>query len=91
YPTGVSNLVLKGTLSPSTGGWITGNTVQASTTPSSDWTSVTGDVTGNTISLSAVGLVTMSSMNVRTAALTVSVSTLPPAQTIVGGGVIEFA
>ena len=91
YPTGVSNFVLKGTLSPSTGGWITGNTVQASTTPSSDWTSVTGDVTGNTISLSAVGLVTMSSMNVRTAALTVSVSTLPPAQTIVGGGVIEFA
>lgn len=92
YPTGLSRYLIRGNLSVSTGGWVTSLPVNASTTPSADWTQVTGDNTGNTIPLTGVGLVTMSTMTIRAAALTVSVSTLPPAQSVVSGSnQVEFA
>tara|TARA_Y100000310_G_scaffold263659_1_gene273964 strand:+ start:1765 stop:5304 length:3540 start_codon:yes stop_codon:yes gene_type:complete len=93
YPTGISRYRLKGTISNSTGGWANGNTLSASTTPSTDWTNVTGDVTGNTISLSALSsVVTMSTQTVQPGALSVSVSSQPVAQTVIAGAnSFEFA
>lgn len=62
-------------------------TLTASTTPSSDWTTITGQTTGNAISLSGVGLVTMNPMTVRTASLAVTASANPAAQTVIAGTV----
>lgn len=84
YKTGRHVYTLKGKL-PST---VTNNqTIAASTTPSSDWTNVTGATTGNTVSLSTLSsAVSMNTMTVKTATLAVSVSGTPVAQTIVAGG-----
>ncbi len=60
-------------------------TIQASTTPSTDWTTVTGQSTGDTITPSPSSPVTGNTMTVRAAAVTISVSSLPAAQTVVAG------
>jgi hypothetical protein len=62
----------------------TNDTIAASTTPSTDWTSVRGSVTANTITPSSA-VVTMSTMTVKSAALSVSVSPTPAAQNVVAG------
>ncbi len=81
YPVGVGTYTIEGTL-PST--WTNGATIIASTTPSSDWTTVKGQITGNTLSLTN-GLFQMNTMTVRTAALAVSASTNPASQAVVAG------
>ena len=89
YPTGKRTYTLKGKI-PTTA--TNGAVITTTTTPSSEWTSVTGQTTGNTISLSGVGLVTMNAMTVESAALAVAQSTSPAAQTIVAGGTgVTFA
>ena len=82
FPVGPKTYTLKGKI-PS--GAPNNATVIISSTPSSGWTSVTGQTTGNTISLSSNGAFSMNTMTVKAAALAVSVSATPSAQTVVPG------
>lgn len=90
YPIGMHTYTLKGKI-PSTAS--NGAVITTTTTPSSDWTSITGQTTGNTISVSTLSsAVAMNSMTVKTAALAISMSTTPAAQNIVAGGTgVTFA
>lgn len=69
--TGRHVYTIKGKLDSTT--FANGDTVAASTTPSSDWTTVKGTVTSQTIT-PAGGTITMNTMTVKSAALNVSVS-----------------
>ncbi len=83
YPLGKTGYRLLGKV-PTT---LTSGTLIASTTPSSDWSNITGQVTGNTISLSTLSsAVSMNTMTVKNGALVISVGSSPSAQTIVAGG-----
>ncbi len=63
-----------------------GSTYIVSTTPSSGWTTVTGQTTGNTISLSSLtSAVAMNTMTVKAAALAITVASTPAAQSITAG------
>ena len=59
--------------------------VAASTTPSSDWQTVRGVTTGETVTPAPTSAVTLSTMTVKAGAMTISVSSNPPAQTVVAG------
>ena len=80
-PTGMKTYTLKGKLGTD---FSSGQTVIASTTPSSDWTNITGDVTGDSITLTN-GLVTMNTMTVKPATTTVTFSASPSSQNVVMG------
>lgn len=83
YKTGRHIYTIRGKL-PST---VSGNvTITASTTPSSDWTTVKGVSTGNTISLSSHGLFSMNAMTVKAGALIIGPATSPASQTVTPGG-----
>jgi hypothetical protein len=86
-PIGAHTYTLKGKIPT---GAPNGATVVVSATPSSGWTNVTGQTTGNTISLSSNGNFSMNTMTVKSASLTVSVSSSPAAQSIVPGGRVTF-
>lgn len=89
FPVGVTNLTLKGKLGSD---FDTNDTIAASTTPSTDWTTVTGQVTGNTITPSPTSALTSPTMTVKSGSLTVSVSSVPIAQTVIAGASqFEFA
>ncbi|MAF59590.1 hypothetical protein CL631_01945 [bacterium] len=80
-PIGKTTLTLKGQLNTD---FVNDDTIVASTTPSSDWTTVTGDVTGNTItppSTTATG----NTMTVKAATTTVTVAADPATQNVVAG------
>ena len=87
FPIGQKTYTLKGKIPT---GAPNGATVIVSATPSSGWTSVTGQTTGNTISLSSNGAFSMNTMTVKSAALNVTVSSSPAAQNITSGGVVLF-
>lgn len=80
FPVGLATYTLKGKIPSSA---TNGTGITASTTPAA-WTGVKGEVTGDTITLSQ-GSFTMNTMTVKTAALSISVSTDPSAQTITAG------
>lgn len=61
------------------------DTVAASTTPSSNWTTVTGQTTGETITPAPSSSVVGNTMTVKAASLSISVSPSPIAQTVVSG------
>lgn len=82
FPIGVHTYTLKGKL-PS--GYANNGTITISTNPSSGWSNITGQTTGNTISLSSAGNFAMNPMTIKSAALAISVSATPAAQTIVAG------
>lgn len=82
-PTGKSVYILKGRLNTD---FTDAQTVQASTTPSTNWTNVTGVTTGRTITLPS-SVVAMNTMTVRAATTTVSVSPTPTSTTVVMGKV----
>jgi hypothetical protein len=82
YPTGRNVYTLQGQL-PST--ISNGQTIVASTTPSTNWTNVTGASTGDTVSLSSLGLVTGNTMTIKTGSIVVSIAGTPAAQTMVAG------
>jgi len=87
-PVGVTNLTLKGKLSTA---FVSNDTVQASTTPSTDWT-ITGQTTGNTISATPASALTSAKMTVKGASLNVSVSAQPSARNVIAGSSkYEFA
>ncbi|MDO8514633.1 MAG: peptidoglycan-binding domain-containing protein [bacterium] len=83
FPVGRQVYTIKGKLAS---GMTNGGTVILSTTPSSQWTTVTGQTTGNTISLSSNGAFNMNTMTIRAASLQVAVSSSPATSTIVTGG-----
>ncbi|MCX6703280.1 MAG: peptidoglycan-binding protein [Candidatus Zambryskibacteria bacterium] len=83
FPVGVRTYTLKGKLASATPN---NTTFTVASTPSSQWTNITGQTTGNTVSLSGAGIFTMNTMTVKAASLAVSVSATPSAQSIVAGG-----
>ncbi len=89
FPVGVTNLKMIGKLSTD---FENNDTVAASTTPSSGWTTVTGQTTGNSITPSPASALTGQTMTVKAASLTLSVSSVPIAQTVIAGvNQFEFA
>lgn len=81
-PVGTSQLVLKGKLSTT---FATNDTIQASTTPSTYWTTVTGQTTGRSITISPASSLTSASQTVKAASLKVTVASTPIAQTVIAG------
>ncbi len=81
FPTGIHTYTLKGKL---TADYLSNDTIAASTTPATDWTTVKGSITGVTVTPSG-GTITGSTMTVKAAALSVTVSTIPLAQTVIAG------
>ncbi len=81
YPVGKHTFTLKGKVGP---GFGPDGTVIVSTTPSSNWTTIVGQVTSKTITPSSTA-VTMNTMTVKASSLTVSTSLTPAAQNIVAG------
>lgn len=61
------------------------DTVQASTTPSTQWTTVRGQITGVSITPSPTTSVAANTMTLKAPAITISVSSVPIARTIVAG------
>lgn len=89
FPVGITNVILKAKLGTD---FVSDNTVQASTTPSTDFTTVTGQVTSNTITPSPASAVSGSTQTVKAGAFAVSVSAQPTARTIISGAKgFEFA
>ncbi len=84
YKTGRGVYTLKGKLPSTVSG---GVTIIASTTPSSDWSNIRGDVSGNTISLSTFSsAVTMNTMTIKAGSVSIGNASSPASQTIVSGG-----
>ncbi len=81
FPVGLRTYTVKGRI-PS--GAPSGATVIVSTTPSSQWTTVSGATTGTTITLTNA-LVTMNTMTVKAGDLAMSVSPQPTARTVIAG------
>ncbi len=81
-PVGTTQLMLEGKLGTN---FKTNDTIQASTTPSSQWTTVTGQTTGRSLTISPASSLTSASRTVKAASLNVSVSSTPIAQTVIAG------
>ncbi|KKU26970.1 MAG: hypothetical protein UX39_C0005G0008 [Candidatus Magasanikbacteria bacterium GW2011_GWA2_46_17] len=81
YPIGVGTFTIVGKLPTS---YTDGSTINASTTPSSDWSTVKGQTTGNTLTLTNA-VFSMNTMTIRRASLAVGASSVPAARTIVAG------
>jgi hypothetical protein len=88
FPTGMHTYTIKGKVASSLPN---NETIIASTTPSSDWTGVTGQTSGSTVSLTGNGLFSMSPVTVKGATLAVTLSTTPASASIVSGGTVTFA
>jgi hypothetical protein len=81
FPIGKGVYTLKGKVAS---GIQNGTVYTLSSTPSSQWTNVTGQTSGNTITLSN-GAFSMSAMTVKAGALSISVPSTPSAQNVVAG------
>ena len=82
FPIGVNTYTLRGKI----GTQIDNNmTVQASTTPSNDFKTVKGQVTGNSITPAPASAISLSIMTIKAATTTISVSSIPIAQTVIAG------
>lgn len=89
FPVGVTKIALKGKLSTD---FVSNDTLQASTTPSTQWTTVTGVSTGKSITPSPASAITGNTMTVKAGALAISVSSQPTARTVIAGANnFEFA
>ncbi len=86
FPVGKGTYTIKGKIPAGTAN---SATVQVSTAPNGTggtaWANITGQTTGNTISLSGSGLISMSTMTVKAAALSVSIASTPSSQVMVAG------
>ena len=83
FPIGKGTYTVKGK-TPS--GWSNNGTIQVSSTPSTQWTTVRGQITNETIAPTPSSAVSLSTMTAKSASLALSVSTDPVAQTVVAGG-----
>ncbi|MDD5430702.1 MAG: peptidoglycan-binding domain-containing protein, partial [Candidatus Pacebacteria bacterium] len=88
FPVGTTNLKLLAKMSTDIGN---GHTINASTSPQTQWTSATGQTTGKTITIAPNSMLAGQTMTVKGPALTISVSSVPIAQTVIGGNTTEFA
>ena len=88
FPVGMGIYTLRGKVGTDAAN---NDTIIASTTPSSDWTTITGDVSGNSITASPSTAVTANTMTVKVPQVTISVDASPIAQTIVEGAAFGFA
>ncbi|PIP73995.1 MAG: hypothetical protein COW88_00260 [Candidatus Lloydbacteria bacterium CG22_combo_CG10-13_8_21_14_all_47_15] len=88
FPVGKGTYTLKGKLGTA---FVSNDTVQASTTPGSQWTTVTGQSTGDSITPTPSSAITGSTMTVKAPTITMSVLSTPLAQTIVAGGSVNFS
>jgi len=89
FPVGITKLKMLGKLATN---FANNDTVRASSTPSSDWTTVTGVKTGVTITPSPTSAVSGNIMTVKGPAVTISVATVPISQTVIAGKTqFEFA
>ncbi len=82
FPVGTMTYTLKGKLPAAA---TNGSTVTLSTTPSTQWTSPTGQVSGNSVTLPSA-TVTMNAQTVQAATSTIAVASSPSASTIIAGG-----
>jgi hypothetical protein len=82
FPVGVTNIKMVGKLGTD---FANNDTVAASTTPSSQWTSITGQSTGVTITAAPTSAVSGQTMTVKAGALVISVSSVPISQTVIAG------
>ncbi len=82
FPTGPQTYTLEGEI-PTTAS--SSDTIVASMTPSTDWSSVTGNTTGSSITLPS-SPVTMNTMTIKTASLNVANGSTPASQNVVAGG-----
>ncbi|PIQ92343.1 MAG: hypothetical protein COV70_00785 [Parcubacteria group bacterium CG11_big_fil_rev_8_21_14_0_20_39_22] len=82
FPVGENTYTLKGKLGST---FVSDDTFAASTTPSTQWTSVTGQQTGNTITPDPSSAITLNTMTAKAAAATISVSADPVDQNVVAG------
>jgi hypothetical protein len=81
FPVGITNITLKGKLGTD---FANNDTVMASTT-ASGWTTVTGDVTGKSITPTPASALNGPTMTLKAGSVTVSVSSVPLAQTVIAG------
>jgi hypothetical protein len=88
FKPGKAVYVLKGKLGTD---FANNQTITASTTPSSNWSSVTGQTTGDTITPSPSTVITANAMTLKSANLAITVGTTPVIQTIVAGSDFTFA
>ncbi|MFY9225950.1 MAG: hypothetical protein WAQ98_24945, partial [Blastocatellia bacterium] len=90
FPAGATTVYVKGQLDSN---WAQDDTVTVITTPSTQWTGVTGETSGNNISLASLSApISANTMTVKAAAVAVNTLTTPSAQTVVkGSGKHHFA
>ena len=82
FPIGENVYTVKGKLASTISN---GGTYTLKVTPSTQWTTVTGQTTGNTITPSPSSQQTLQTMTAKAGAVAISVSATPAAQTIVAG------
>jgi hypothetical protein len=82
FPTGTHTYSIKGQVPSAMANNVT---VVATTLPSTEWINVTGNTTGNNVTPSVTSI-TMATMTVKAATLTIGNSTSPTSQTVVAGG-----
>lgn len=88
-PVGVTHLTLRGKLSTN---FVSNDTINASTTPSSGWTTITGVTTGKSITAAPTSSIGGTTMTVKAGALAISVSSQPTARSVIAGANgFEFA
>jgi len=89
FPVGITNVILKAKIGTA---FDNNDTIQASTTPSTSFGTVTGQITNNTITPSPTSAVTGPKQTIKAGSLTISVSDSPTAQTVIAGATqFEFA
>lgn len=90
FPVGDTTLRLVGRLGST---FVSGDTIQASTTPSTQWTTVTGESTGDTVLLTSFSSAIQANlMTVKSGALSITVSAQPSARSVIAGAQnFEFA
>lgn len=82
FPVGTNTYVLKGKLGTD---YASDDTVAASTTPSTNWSTVRGLTSATTITPTPAVAITANTMTIKAGALRVSTSPTPVAQTVVAG------
>ena len=82
FPSGTGTYRLQGTLGTS---FREGDVITLSLTPSTDFTGIRGQSSGTSLTASPSSSISANPVNVRSATLTVSVSSSPSAQTVVAG------
>ncbi|MEN9614105.1 MAG: hypothetical protein RLZZ347_412 [Candidatus Parcubacteria bacterium] len=89
FPVGTTKFALKGKLSTD---FASNDTVQASTTPATQWSTVTGVTTGKSVTPAPASAISGNTMTVKAGALNISVSSQPTARYVIAGANgFEFA